>query len=86
MDKPPVYEVAISGAIQLRAEIPGAIVEVDLERWLPTIYVRYNCPCGEVSVMSYAVSHRDTPVAALVDYMKNLLREHVRSEGNEPTF
>jgi len=76
----------------IMAEVPGSTVEVGVSpahRFRLMFNWVYECPCGELSV--YREMHDNLPrpvhgVRFSVDLLKEVMRRHVRSEGNEPSF
>lgn len=75
----------------LEKSIPGYKGRVMQLSYGASIDARYRCPCGEVSGQSVVISgvearmHRNLANELAVE-LRISLREHIRSEGFEPTF
>lgn len=77
---------------RLEAEVPGLAVLIETRGYGTRIRGRYSCSCGKISIIDYSIS--DSQITQMnpavpdyiVEQMKDALREHVRSEGNVPSF
>ena len=75
-------------AAALRAEIPGVMTDsaYDIRSDVTLLRVRYTCPCGEISNVAMTFYEGPISVRDAIERIKELLRVHVRGEGNEPNF
>jgi len=93
----PIATGALADAITkaLTDSVPGleARVTRDEQYGLWLIEGRYKCPCGEFSYLRLAIFDKEVMLCRTPEYpamrareLMEELRQHVRSEGNEPNF
>jgi len=76
----------------LTDSVPGLEARVTRDEYGLLIEARYKCPCGEFSHLRLAICDEEvlcrTPEYSAMRARELMegLRQHVRSEGNEPNF